>query len=155
MSTEEYIVRKATPSDLGSTKVIADAHRHELGFVRRPALIRSIERREVFVAENSKGLIGFVEYHHRQDEQTTLYHIAVQSDYRRQGVGRQLVDALIHDAGERHKGFIQLKCPIDLEANTFYEQLGFSQVSIQLGKHRHLAVWRLPLNSTSIGRTRS
>jgi len=149
------MIHNATTADLDRIKSLADAHKNELGFVLRPALAASIDRGEVIVAKNTTGIVGFVEYHHRHDDQTTLYHIAVRPDHRRQGIGRQLVKALIHDAGECHKGFIQLKCPVDLEANRFYERLGFSQVDIQPGKHRNLAVWRLPVNSASGKQTRS
>ncbi|HFD39725.1 MAG TPA: N-acetyltransferase [Anaerolineae bacterium] len=138
-------IRQATMFDLNAIKELADAHRHELGFVRRPALARSIERGELFVAQNGQGVIGFVEYHHRRDGQTTLYHLAVQADYRRQGLGRRLVQALVHDAGQHSQEFIQLKCPVDLEANRFYQQIGFAQIDLQRGKRRDLAIWRLSL----------
>jgi len=140
------LIRKATLADLGVIKGLADAHKNELGFVLRPALANSIERDEIFVAENSRGVIGFVEYHHRQDKQTTLYHIAVNPEHRRKGVGQQLVEALICDASEHGKGFIQLKCPVDLEANKFYRQAGFLRSCVQPGKNRGLVVWRLLLD---------
>jgi ribosomal protein S18 acetylase RimI-like enzyme len=142
----EITVRKATHDDLDAIKCLADKHRVELGFVLRPALAKSIERGEVFVAENSEGIVGFVEYRHRQDEQTTLYHIAVQHDHRQISIGRQLVQALFSEAGQREKRHVQLKCPIDLEANEFYERLGFSQLGIQHGRKRDLVVWQIPIS---------
>jgi len=142
-----FVIRKATFVDVDTIKNLADAHKHELGFVRRPALVRSVRRQEMLVAENSLGIVGFIEYHHRLDCQTTLYHIAVCSDYQRQGVGQRLVDALIRDAAQRNKRFIQVKCPVDLQANEFYERLGFSRVDVQPGRNRDLAVWRLSLGS--------
>ena len=142
----ETTVRKATQDDLDAIKRLADEHRYELGFVLRPALAKSIQQGEMFVAENSKGIVGFVEYHHRRDEQTTLYHIAVQSDHQQLSIGRQLVEALIDNAVENNKQFIQLKCPFELAANKFYERLGFSQISTQPGKNRALAILRLSLS---------
>ncbi|MBC8263372.1 MAG: GNAT family N-acetyltransferase [Anaerolineales bacterium] len=141
------MIRKAIPADLDIVKGLADAHKNELGFVLRPALASSIDRGEVIVAENSRGIVGFVEYHHRQDEQTTLYHIAVAPQHRRQGIGQRLVNALVYDAGEHNQRFVLLKCPADLEANKFYERLGFSHVDTQPGKQRELSIWRLPLSS--------
>jgi ribosomal protein S18 acetylase RimI-like enzyme len=113
--------------------------------VLRPALAKSLERGEVLVSENSKGIVGFVEYHHRRDEQTTLYHIAVYSDHRRLNIGKRLIAALADDAREHGKRFIQLKCPVDLDANTFYRRLGFSRAGVQPGKNRDLAIWRLQM----------
>ena len=73
----------------------------------------------------------------------------MRSDHRRRGIGRQLVKALIRDSDECNKGFIQLRCPVDLEANKFYKQLGFSQVDTDPGKQRELAIWRLLLGSNT------
>ena len=144
-SVEPYAVRKATPGDLDSIKVIADTHRHELGFVLRPALARSIQRGQVFVAQNSTGLVGFVEYHHRQDERTTIYHIAVDPAYRRQGIGTKLVEALRIEAAERGQTSIRLKCPADLPANDFYKGVGFVLRGEESGKRRSLLVWELEI----------
>lgn len=143
--TNNLTIRKATPADLDSIKVIADAHRQELGFVLRPALARSIMRGEILVAENSQGLIGFVEYHHRRDEQTTLYHIVVVANHRRQGVGEALIDALCDEALRLGKQVIQLKCPADLPAQEFYARLEFDLLGQEEGKARPLTIWSLSL----------
>ena len=145
MNAEDYTVRKATSADLDAVKALADAHRNELGFVLRPALAKSIALGEVLIAENSASLIGFVEYHHRRDEQTTLYHIAVTPRHRRQGVGRALIDALRNEALTLEKRIVRLKCPVDLPAQGFYVRLGFSAFGQEMGKGRPLVVWTFPL----------
>jgi len=147
--SEGLIVRKAGLTDLDAIKNLTEAHRHELGFVRRPALVESIQRKEVFVAENGAGIVGFLEYHHRRDNQTTLYHIAVRADHRKRGIGTALIDALTREAAQRHKTFIQIRCPADLPANSFYERVGCSQEGVQPGKKRDLIVWRLSLGSVA------
>jgi len=141
----ECVIRSASPEDLDTIKKIADAHKHELGFVLRPALARSIEREELLVAENTNGVIGFVDFHHRRDKQTTLYHIVVESAYRGNGIGRALVEALIANARQEGKSYIQLKCPQDLAANEFYRRLGFRRVATDVGERRPLIVWRIEL----------
>lgn len=138
-----FHVRRGRSEDLDAIKAIADAHKHELGFVLRPALAESIDRGELFVAENDNTVVGFVDFHHRRDEQTTLYHIAVEPDKRRAGIGRALVEALVDDAREHGKSHVQLKCPQDLPANTFYRRLGFSHVDTQTGNQRPLSVWQI------------
>ena len=143
----EIIVRKATMADLDVLKNLADAHKHELGFVLRPALAKSIAQGEVITAQISKDVVGFAEYHNRRDAQTTLYHIVVQPDHRGQGVGQQLIHTLVQDSIECGKEFVQLKCPVNLKANGFYKQLGFSCVGVQPRKHRDLAIWQLYCSS--------
>lgn len=139
----DYIIRMALPADLHAIKTIADAHRHELGFVLRPALAKSIDQGELFVSENAAEVIGFVDFHHRRDEQTTLYHIAVEPAHRGKGLGRALVEALIADARQHGKSYIQLKCPQDLTANAFYQHLGFRRATTDTETRRPLIVWRI------------
>ncbi len=148
-ATETLVIRKATPADLDAIKAIADAHRHELGFVLRPALAESIGRGEVLVAENHQGLIGFAEYHHRRDAQTTLYHIAVIPQCRQQGVGRALVNALCAEASALGKLTVFLKCPADLSARGFYACLGFEVLGEEPGNGRSLIVWTLSLTENT------
>jgi GNAT superfamily N-acetyltransferase len=90
-------------------------------------------------------LIGFVEYHHRRDEQTTLYHIVVIPARRRQGVGRALIDALRNEALALRKQIIRLKCPADLPAQGFYARLGLDSLGEESGNSRPLVVWALSL----------
>lgn len=141
-----FIVRKAELDDLGPIKALADAHRHELGFVMRPALVRSIERNELLVAVDDTYVIGFLEYHHRRDSQTTLYHIAVSKKLRQLGIGRMLMEALRREALSVGKEVIRLKCPEALPANEFYERLGAQRIVVEEGKDRALVVWEFPLN---------
>jgi predicted GNAT family acetyltransferase len=141
-------LRKAVPEDLPTLKALADAHRHELGFVHQKALLRSIEREEVFVAQDTDNPIAFVEYHHRKDKQTTIYHIIVKSEFRNQGIGRSLINAVSAESRKLKKEFVRIKCPIDLEANQFYRQIGCHLIRKEQGKNRNLAIWELRHIST-------
>jgi ribosomal protein S18 acetylase RimI-like enzyme len=136
------IIIKATPDDIDEIKRIADAHRRELGFVRRPSLLEAIDRSEVLIAKQNGSILGFVEYRHRKDEQTTLHNIAIVSTYQRKGIGRKLVERLVSEAQEMGKSHISLKCPVDLPANEFYKMLNFQLCGIEPGKRRNLKIWR-------------
>lgn len=138
-------VRKATRYDIDSIKKIADAHRDELGFVLRPALLASIDRGEVTVVQVADNLVGFMEYHHRQDEQTTLYHILVIPSMRGKGIGRLLIETLTKEATESGHSVVKLKCPANLPANRFYEHIGARLHTVENGKSRDLIVWLIPV----------
>ena len=137
------LIRPASFADLDAVKLIADAHRHELGFVLLPSLREQIERGEMFVATLGDDLVGFVDYHQRRDGQITLYHIAVTPLARQQGVGQSLVNALKQVARNDSCSRIALKCPVDLPANRFYERYGFHLEETQNGRKRPLNVWTL------------
>ncbi len=138
-------VRKAVLEDLVNVKRLADAHRHELGFVLLPSLREQIERGEMLVAEQDDDLVGFVDYHRRRDGQITLYHIAVVPLARAQGVGRALVEALERVGHETGTSRIALKCPVDLPANAFYQAYGFQLAETLNGRKRGLQVWVLKI----------
>jgi GNAT superfamily N-acetyltransferase len=89
--------------------------------------------------------VGFVEYRHRRDQQTTLYNVVVHPKHRKYGVGRQLVMNLEQEAREKGKLWVLLKCPVDLEANNFYEHIGYNKVDVERGKSRRLNIWQKKL----------
>lgn len=136
-------IRPATPADLDAIKRLADAHRHELGFVLLPSLREQIERGQVLVAMDGDELVGFVDFHQRRDGQITLYHIAVEPDARARGVGSALVNALRQVARQAGCTQIALKCPVDLQANQFYQEYGFQLVETLTGRKRALNKWLL------------
>lgn len=139
-------VLKAVPSDIDAIKSLVDNYKHELGFVLRPALLESIHRGEVFVATTGcETLVGLVEYHHRRDEQTTIYHIVVSDEWRRRGVGNKLLAALKEESRDKNKSHILLKCPVDLPANDFYSRMGFQLIAVKNGRSRKLNVWKAAL----------
>ncbi len=142
-SNKKVLLRKANLSALDGIKNLADQYKVELGFVVRGALAKSIETSELMVAiEHDGEIVGFIQYRHRKDKQTTLYNIAVASSHQRQNIGRQLIDRLGDEAREREKEFILLKCPSQLPANDFYQEYGFILHTVEVGKKRALNVWR-------------
>ncbi len=143
---DSLLIRIATINDLDAIKQICDLHRKELGFVRRPALQKSIFANEILVAEVENNVVGFVDYHHRRDNQTTLYYIVVLEAYRKQNIARQLIEHLSTDSLQHQKTCIRLKCPTDLSANQFYEHLGFTLKDVQNGKLVILNIWELDLH---------
>jgi len=150
-SNSHSLIRKAVPNDLDAIKQLTDQHRHELGFVLRPALQEAIADQELFVAEVEDLIAGFVHYHHRRDRQTTLYHIAVREERRGQGIGRALIEALSVESTSRGQRQILLKCPKNLAANDFYANIGLSLICAEKGKRRELNVWVLQLEDQHTG----
>lgn len=144
-------IRKAQLLDLDAIKMIADKHKTELGFIRRPTLEKSILLDEIFVAidAESQTIVGFVHYHYRQDKQVTLYNLAVIQAFRSSGVATQLISALVEEAKAHQLDYILLKCPEELSANQFYERYGFLAMSQEKGKNRPLNIWKFDLNHST------
>lgn len=128
-----------------SAKEVAAQLWRELGFVNRAALEVAEKRGSL---ECIPG-IGFANFHHRRDYQTTIYEIGVNRLLQRQGWGRLLFYRVLCSAIENKCNRIVAKCPENLPSNGFYEHLGFSLLRAEQGKKRKLNVWqysiKLPL----------
>lgn len=136
-------VRHAVTDDLAAIKTIAGANRRELGFLPLSKLADAVGRHNLLVAETVEGVIGFVVYRHRKtDSQTTLYDICVDQNWRQQGAGRKLLQTLQMECIHFKRSVLQLKCPEDLAANTFYKHMGFICVETEQGKARKLNIWQ-------------
>ena len=145
----EFLVIQAEVEHIKGAKALADANRDIFAFITRQAFEDAHAQNGLLVAHVEGQIIGFVRYYHRKtDRQTTLYDICVAEEWRSQGVGEQLLVALIVDCTEQAREFILLKCPAHLPANQFYARKGFTLTSTQPGKHHELNVWRLSLTET-------
>lgn len=133
--------------DVVKTKTLADARRHELGFVYHATLKQAAREKRLFVAELKVGCtletVGFVHFRCSRDGHATIYEIAVAPEWRGKGVGRQLLNVVVAEAQNRGCVVLRLKCPADLPANGFYARLGFTRVAIEEGKRRPLALWEM------------
>ncbi|MYC76284.1 GNAT family N-acetyltransferase [Candidatus Poribacteria bacterium] len=134
-------------SDVDIVKHIADEHRAELGFHARQAYVDSLDKGELLIAKKEDQVVGFVRYHHRRDNRTTLYEIAIIPDVRSKGIGHQLIKALIADCQRVSSRCLRLSCPVELPANHFYEAVGFirSTRRSRRGRSRPLYEWELPI----------
>lgn len=134
-------IRYAYETDVAGAKVLADRHRMELGFVRASVLHEAQQKKWLLVAVRDEQVIGFANFRIRQDRNATLYDIVIDGPYRKQKIGKRLIQRLtwlVNIAGGEH---IRLKCPQSLPANAFYEKLQFTRVETETGKKRPLNVW--------------
>ena len=144
--SSQYCICRATRRNIKEIKNIADTNKKIIGFVLRPALIEAVERKELLVVKaRNNRILGFINYHHRKDKQTTIYEICVKAKYRGKGMGRELIKAVANEACILGKDWILLKCPENAPANQFYAQVGFCHVSIENGRKRCLNIWKLSL----------
>ena len=138
---QSVIIRYARPEDVPAAKRFADQHKTELGFVRTPVLQEAQKKGWLLVAVRGGQVIGFANFRIRQDNNATLYDIVVDKLFRKQKIGKRLIQHitwLVNVAGGDH---IRLKCPQSLPANRFYEKLQFIRTATEQGKKRPLNVW--------------
>lgn len=136
----------ATSDDVAGAKALADRHRRDIGFVVRASLEASAQSGGLWVAVTTgvaepRAVTGFAQVHHRKDGQTTLHTIAVARDRRTEGIGRGLLAAIERACRAHGMRGILLRCPTELDANKFYQALGFTLLRTEPGKRRPLHVW--------------
>jgi ribosomal protein S18 acetylase RimI-like enzyme len=144
--SQSTIIRKATIDDLQPIYDLVKQHYKELGFVLNSEINEAIKRGHVIVADLFSKVVGFQEYRHlKYQEQTTLYHKAVSSKYRRYGIGTKLVDFVVSEATSFGKKLIVVKCVSGLDANEFHLKYGFKFARTEKGKRRPVNVYHLCL----------
>lgn len=128
---------RATIDDIPAIQKIARQFGNELGFVMRVSLERAVAKSELHVAKNPDGdVIGFVNWHRLKKGTSTIYEIAVNSDYQKLGVGRNLLWSVPCP--------IRLKVTIDNDkANAFYQHLNMQLIDTEQGRKRPLNVYEL------------
>lgn len=129
--------------EVAIAKEVSNKLKRELGFVNRAALEKSFLVNELDVIGDG---VGFVNFHHRKDDQTTIYELGVKPEFQRQGWGRLLFYRVLCSSIEKGKIKIVAKCPIDLPSNRFYERLGFQLKKLEPGRKRPLHVWEYKIN---------
>ncbi len=144
--------REASREDAPGILALAKAYAQELGPIshHRAWLIHQIDIGEVFVAVTDEGnLVGFVSFHHNrlaEDDHTTVYYLCTDRDYRGQGIGKLLMEAVATDARLCGTSLITLRCPNHLPANRFYKSIGYTLKGSETDQEGGpLNVWTLRL----------
>ncbi|WP_048108637.1 N-acetyltransferase [Methanosarcina barkeri] len=152
MLNSDVEVTKARLEEVPQIKSIADKNKNLIGFILRGSLVESIEKENLVVLKYKKIIIGFINYHHRKDSQTTLYEICVDENNRNKGYGKILINYLLQEAKSQKKKTLLLNCPIDGIAHSFYLRCGFKIKSTRThtknGKKLVTWVYKLDDNNT-------
>ncbi len=150
--TTPFSVQEASGEDAPAILALAGVHRDELGAVIQHGqwLLQQVERGEVFVARTGEGkIVGFVVFTHesfRALENTIVYYLCTNKEYRGQGIGKLLMEAVASDARIRGKKALELKCPAHSQANTFYKSIGYELRQSEADREgNRLNVWTLLL----------
>ena len=123
---------------------IARQWRNELGFVHTKAARARGELLEAY-ADGIQGgpLVGFVDHHMRCDGQLTIYAVAIDREFQRQGWASWMIEYI---ARVCRATSIVAKCTTDNEGgNAFWQAIGFTLIRVEEGKHRRLNVYRKEL----------
>lgn len=137
----------------------ADAHTHELGFLRKAVYPQSAERRRLWVAvqSNSGEIAGFLHFGGTYP-QLKVKQIFTLEAARRQGVAQRLLNELVRYGEEHSMLGITARVAVDLPANQFWVRSGFTLHHTEPGRRptsREINVYLRELDVPSLFREAS
>jgi N-acetylglutamate synthase-like GNAT family acetyltransferase len=127
------MIRQATQDDLDTIYKVYRKYYSKEEYVLRLQFAEAIKKNELLYHPESGA---FCLYHLRKDGISIITLICIPTEHRRKGIGKELVSRLNLP--------VLLKCPVEWEANKFYEKLGFKLIEVQKGRKRKLNVWYMP-----------
>lgn len=124
---------------------------NQIGFLPRAALTEAIGRNLIAVAVENGTPAGYMLIRPAAQHQpwcASIIQAAVELDAQRHSHGRNLLAHLLKRANRVH--VIQAWCRSDLEANAFWQQMGFSQVALlerQSARKKSMVLYRKALTN--------
>ena len=103
---------------------LARKNGHCVGFLPRVAYDQAVQKQRVKVLFVNNAPAGYV-IHGPFKTTTKIYQLVIAEDLRRIEYGTALVDAVRKGANGAQAEELSLHCASDLEANTFWQALGF------------------------------
>lgn len=129
-----YSVRAAVLEDLPIVERIAKANQDSLGFTYRFIFKAAIEYKSLALlvaCKEDSEVVGFMRWERGLDGWDTVHEICVRKDFRREGIGRLLLDQIPRP--------MRLRCLVRADSNSFFEHLGFARAGEVCGKN----IWLL------------
>ena len=107
----------------------ADRFRNELGFLPRTAYEEMAAQGKIWIAtcgaeEKFAGYLVFGGSY----PTLKVFQILVLTEYRGKGIGRSLIEKLVHFGEQKGYLTIKVRVAVDLSANQFWSRLGFETV---------------------------
>src|SRR4051794_26351516 len=131
-------VRPATMEDLPFLDSLQKMHSKALGFFPRAQMEGYIRNQWVLIAEQNGTPVGYVASRDRylkRDELGVVYQLCVSPNVQRKLVGAALVQAVFERSAYGTKLYC-CWCAQDIEANHFWESMGFVPLAFRTGSAR-------------------
>src|SRR5688572_2521737 len=132
-------IREATPADIPFIDSLQKIHRDRVGFMATTWLDGKIAKREIIVAEDSSGervgyCMGVDKYSGREDV-GIIHQLNVVPGKQRGFIGATLLRAMFERAAYGCRLFC-CWCAQDIEANHFWESMGFVALAYRAGSEK-------------------
>ena len=131
-------IRLAVQGDFAFIDALQKKHSKMVGFLMRPALEKHIELGRILIAEHANASVGYClsqDRYFRRDDCGLVSQLNVVQTKQRGLIGATLIKEVFHRASYACKLF-SCWCAQDLEANYFWESLGFVPLAFRTGSRK-------------------
>jgi len=135
-------IREATMDDLSFIDRLQKMHSKNLGFLRTKALEGKINAKQIVIAEESGVAVGYCigqDQYFKREDVGIIYQLNVEPGKQRGFIGATLVKAMFDRAAYGCRLFC-CWCAQDIEANYFWESLGFVPLAFRAGSRKRSRV---------------
>tara|TARA_R110002051_G_C8528527_1_gene469185 strand:+ start:52 stop:645 length:594 start_codon:yes stop_codon:yes gene_type:complete len=143
----EFVVTTTHSSLLLYVDSLQKKNAEALSFYPTQVFEREFEKQRLYLGLLNGEPCGYI-YRGALKGDVRCHQVCIEYDARRRMYGAQLVACLEMDALDAKCNGITLRCGFDLEANDFWQSMGYRCVNIQKGgvrRMRQINVWRKPL----------
>lgn len=131
-------IDEASIDDVEEIRAVMSAERQCVGFIPaggEEGINVQILKKRVYVARCEDHVVGYCIWSPTMLMQyARIYHVAVFDRYRLMGIGKRLIEQAIRAAVEIGMRYMQAHVRIDLNANDFWEKIGFFRIGV--ARHR-------------------
>lgn len=142
MEMTNFVVVTVHPDLISFVDSLQRKNAEALSFYPKQVFERESEKGRIFVGLLNGEPCGYI-YVGARKADTKCHQICIEYDARRKLYGAALVQAMEDYAEGAHS--ITLRCAFDLEANTFWKEMGYNCVAVHEGgvrRMRKINVWR-------------
>jgi hypothetical protein len=143
----DFIVVQEHPSFLTYVDKLQKSNAEALSFYPTQVFERELEKGRLFLGLLNGEPCGYI-YMGAQSTHVKCHQVCIEYDARLQHYGAALVTAMESYAQEGQATSVSLRCGFDLDANKFWQSLGYQCVNIVDGgvrRMRKINIWRKQL----------
>ena len=145
----DFVVTTSHPDILLYVDSLQKKNAEALSFYPKSVFEREIEKGRVFLGLLNGTPCGYL-YAGAQNRDVKLHQVCIEYDARRRQYGESIVKVMEDYANQGKAYSITLRCGFDLEANDFWQALGYQCVGHQQGgvrRMRTINIWRKQLQA--------
>ena len=145
----DFVVIQAHPQMIDYVDSLQRKNAEALSFYPRQVFEREQENGRLFLGMLNGEPCGYL-YVGAQGKDVKCHQVCIQYDARRRLYGAAIVAVMEQYASEAKAASITLRCGFDLDANEFWQAMGYSCIAHQMGgvrRMRTINVWRKQLSA--------